>query len=345
MRAVALLAIAILAALAGLLVTRAHVGLPLLAQPAAAAPERRMRQPASLVMPHSATAQCRVLSFAQRDTPPCAEEERRHPFSGCLTDKYEAETIQALLAGRVRPLNTAAERRAGWGRADASTHRSSHHRPCASCLLPASPLTACAAASWMPPRSGGWRASTASLLAACECAGQEGTSGACTPLPAWRLSPAEITAAPPALLPAPCRPPSSHVVWTISFSYGQLRPTDHITAPQPGVCFAGFVDTAALQQLKGQPALNATHYGRWQLVVLDSAMLSSTIARSAHMLRMLAPRLFPAASASLYADIKLPLPADPLGVLRALEAAPAPIMLGTLRHPKKGQDTFGEVGR
>ena len=145
-------------------------------------------------------------------------------------------------------------------------------------------------------------------------------------------------------LPPPHAHPGRYVVWTISFSYGTLRGTDHITVPQPGVCFAGFVDPEALQQLAGEPALNATHYGRWELVVLDAAMLSTTIARSAHMLRMLSPRLFPTASSTLYTDIKLAPPADPLAVLRALERAPAPIMLGTLRHPGgRHHDVYNEL--
>lgn len=176
-------------------------------------------------IPHKKTASCHVLGFQERESLRRCSDPYAHPFSGCLTDSYEADMFGRLLAGKKVP-----HLRCGF--LDAASHR--------------------------------WLDSLHARFAGC-----------------------------------------THVVFTVSFSYGELPTTNRVAADQQGVCFVAFVDAAAEQQLQGAAGFNGSHYGRWELVEVEHKMFSDGIARSAHLIKILAPRLFPAASAALYIDIKV----------------------------------------
>lgn len=180
-------------------------------------------------IPHQQTATCRVAGFRKRDDVRRCSDPYAHPFSGCLTDGYEADTFSRLLAGsQVRYLRC--------GFLDAASQR--------------------------------WLGDLHDRFSGC-----------------------------------------THVVFTVSFSYGELPTTKGVAAGQPGACFVAFVDAAAREQLQGAAGYNGSHYGRWELVGVEHKMFSDGMARSAHMIKILAPRLFPAASAALYIDIKVSSPA------------------------------------
>lgn len=94
----------------------------------------------------------------------------------------------------------------------------------------------------------------------------------------------------------------------------------------------------------------AGRYGRWQLVQAEASLFSGSTARSAHLLKVLAPRLFPSARLALYLDAKVAVPAAPGAVLAAVRAAAAaaaaqgaPLALATAAHPVRGRDVFGEL--
>lgn len=190
----------------------------------AASLARRGTAPA-LPIPHKKTAACRVSSFLESEQLRRCSDPYAHPFSGCLTDSYEAGMFKRLLAGK-----KASNLRCGFLDAPSRQWLDSLHVRFASC---------------------------------------------------------------------------SRVVFTVSFSYGELPSTEGVAAEQPGVCFVAFVDAAAVQQLQGAAGFDGSRYGRWELVEVEHTMFSDGMARSAHMIKILAPRLFSAASAALYIDTKV----------------------------------------
>jgi hypothetical protein len=134
----------------------------------------------------------------------------------------------------------------------------------------------------------------------------------------------------------------TYAVLTVSFSYGTIKPTSHVHGAQQGMCFVAFVDQAIWSNLKAEPAWNGTHMMRWEVVLVDPAMFSSTIARSSHLIKLLAPRMFPAARYSMYVDRKVKLPRDPLSVIGLVEALNAPHAVATFEHPLR-HDVFEEM--
>ena len=134
-----------------------------------------------------------------------------------------------------------------------------------------------------------------------------------------------------------------YIVFTAAFSYGTLPDTDHVVGKQAGICFVAFVDRPGMAGLRQQTGFSRSRFKRWQLVIVHSTMLSGTVARSSHMLRTLAPRLFPTALYSLYIDIKVHVPADPLAVIRAVEQHPSPVVVATARHFDPNRDVFREM--
>lgn len=134
-----------------------------------------------------------------------------------------------------------------------------------------------------------------------------------------------------------------YILFTAAFSYGTLPNTDHVVDKQAGVCFVAFIDRQGMAGLRQQAGFSRSRFKRWQLVVVDATMLSGTVARSSHMLRALAPRLFPTALYSLYIDIKVSVPADPLAVIRAVEQHPSPLVVATAKHFDRDRDVFREM--
>ncbi|GAB4820839.1 hypothetical protein N2152v2_007885 [Parachlorella kessleri] len=135
-----------------------------------------------------------------------------------------------------------------------------------------------------------------------------------------------------------------YVILTVSFSYGSIKPAEHVARPQPGVCFVAFVDEAIYTALPAEgPALwNGTHFSRWQVLLVEPTMFAETIARSSHLLKLLAPRMFPAARYSLYVDRKVKLPRDPMRVIQLVEQVGAQHVLATFNHTIR-QDVFEEM--
>ncbi|KAL4423842.1 hypothetical protein ABPG75_001143 [Micractinium tetrahymenae] len=218
----------------------------------------------TLSIPHKKTATCHVASFQKQEGLRRCSDPYAHPFSGCLTDAYEAGVFGRLLAGK----------------------KVSHLR-----------------CGFLDDRSRRWLDELHERFAGCR-----------------------------------------YPVFTASFSYGQLPSTEGVAAQQPGACFVAFVDAAAVQQLQGAAGFNGSHYGRWELVDVDPKMISEGTARSAHLMKILAPRLFPAAAAALYIDIKVALLPDPLALIRLVERSEAPVLLGVVAHPPEAErDTFDEI--
>jgi hypothetical protein len=72
-------------------------------------------------------------------------------------------------------------------------------------------------------------------------------------------------------------------------------------------------------------------------------MLAPIVARSSHMLRALAPRLFPNARWSIYHDIKVKVPDDPLAIMHRLEDSELPVLVVTSLHFDPKRDIFREI--
>lgn len=216
------------------------------------------QEPRRLLL-HNKAAVCNIQSYRKGDSYKCLNEYN-HPFSGCLTDGYEATTIDQLLGGK-----PVANLRCGF----------------------------------MDPKSRSWLSLMNERFKRC-----------------------------------------TYVVFTAAFSYGALPSTDQVEGKQLGVCFVALVDEAVIAQLHG---FNGTHFQRWEVVKMDSTLLSPTVARSSHMLRALAPRLFPNARYSLYFDIKVKTPENPLGIIRLLEDSELPAVVVTAKHFDPKRDMFREI--
>ena len=165
------------------------------------------------------------------------------------------------------------------------------------------------------------------------------------------------------------------VVYSVSLSYGLLPSTAAAlaAASPPGTCWLGFVDEGALRELRSQPgfetggrrrssgnsssnggpaAIRRTaarapdRYGAWQLVRVGASLFSNSTARSAHLLKILAPRLFPTARVALYVDAKASAPPSATAVFAAMETYAAqgrPLVFATALHPVPGRDVFQEI--
>lgn len=204
---------------------------------------------------HNITAVCNAQSFRKSDRK--CPDDYNHPFSGCLSDIYEADTIDSLLGGE--PVSNL---RCGFMTSESQTWLDIINRRFARC---------------------------------------------------------------------------SYVVYTAAFSYGPLPSTDSVVDRQPGVCFVAFVDNTTSAQH------NATQARRWKIIEMESTMLAPTVARSSHMLRALAPRLFPNARWSIYHDIKVKVPDDPLAIMHRLEDSELPVLVVTSKHFDPKRDIFREI--
>lgn len=137
-----------------------------------------------------------------------------------------------------------------------------------------------------------------------------------------------------------------YVLFTVAFSYGLIKPTDAVVGLQPGFCFVAILDTStfsALQNITGLAAPEQDRrYARWRWVVTNPALFSTTTARSSHMLKALAPRLFPSSEVTIYVDIKVPIPTDPLSLVRAVKGSASPVAVVTVVHTVKNRSVFTE---
>lgn len=139
-----------------------------------------------------------------------------------------------------------------------------------------------------------------------------------------------------------------YVLFTVAFSYGPVQPTDRVVGLQSGVCFVAILDKttfSALQNETGRAAPEEDRrFARWRWVVTNPALFATTTARSSHLLKALAPRLFPSAEVSIYADIKVPLPRNPISLVRTVQRQhnASPVAIVTVKHAVEDRSVFTE---